>query len=50
MRSFAGGRLTFLKLGSVLFCMFIDDRVRLCLGPWRGFKFFSWLEGLKIEF
>ena len=29
--------------------MFIDDGVRACVGPWRGFKF-QLVEGLKIEF
>jgi len=22
-----------------LFCVFIDGGVRVCVGPWRGFKF-----------
>jgi len=22
-----------------LFCVFIDDGVRVCVGPWRGFNF-----------
>ena len=22
-----------------LFCVFIDDGVRICVGPWRGFEF-----------
>jgi len=32
-----------------LFCVFIDDGVRVCVGTWRGFKFSVSLEGFKIE-
>ena len=37
---------------SVLFCLFcvcIDDGVRVWVGPWRGFKFFSLVEGLSFR-